>query len=322
MQPSAINYHSCARTRFVAVLWNSKLPLLGNILTKVDTLLIGGGMAATFLKGKGYEVGASMIEYDRVGYVDQLEEKARSLGVKLLLSQDLIIAQRLEAGSAIQMVPATGIPEGWLIGDIGPQAIKEFSQELNRALLEKGEGPFANPRNATAGLLHQLDPRMVAGCPLDVRFYDLLRSEGYEESSHWDMLQHFRRWGLKVNPESKRCSSFEDIRNCYRRLIEKRDELDYEIDGMVIKVDDFELRNKLGTHQRSPRWALAWKFPPREEIRWVEDVIVQIGRTGILTPVALLEPVDVAGVTISRATLHNEAEIHRKDIRKGDIGYE
>jgi len=196
--------------------------------------------------------------------------------------------------------------------------LKKGFQDLNRALLEKGEEPFANPRNATAGLLRQLNPRMVAGRPLDVRFYDVLRSEGYEASSHWNTLQRFGRWGLKVDPQSGRCASFADIRSCYQKLIEKRDELDYEIDGMVIKVDDFKLRNKLGTRQRSPRWALAWKFPPREEISRVENIIVQVGRTGILTPVAFLEPVDVAGVTISRATLHNEAEIHRKDIRKGD----
>jgi len=115
--------------------------------------------------------------------------------------------------------------------------LKKGFQELNRAFLEKGEEPFANPRSATAGLLRQLDPRMVAGRPLDVRFYDVLRSEGYDMTSYWDMLQRFDRWELKVDPQSERCVSFEDTRSCYQRLIEKRDELDYEIDGMVIKKD-------------------------------------------------------------------------------------
>jgi DNA ligase (NAD+) len=196
--------------------------------------------------------------------------------------------------------------------------LKNGFHKLNKELVAKGEEPFANPRNATAGLLRQLNPAMVADRPLEVRFYDILRSEGHDSSSHWDVLQQFGHWGLKVDPESKRCSSFEDVKNNYQALLGKRDELNYEIDGMVVKVDDIKLRNKLGTRQRSPRWALAWKFPPREEISRIKDIMVQVGRTGILTPVALLEPVDVAGVTISRATLHNEAEVHRKDIRKGD----
>jgi len=196
--------------------------------------------------------------------------------------------------------------------------VKKGFHELNKERVEKGEEAFANPRNATAGLLRQLDSRMVAGRPLDVRFYDVLAIEGQELTSHWEMLEQFSKWGLKTDPHNERRSSLAEIKKKYQELLDNRDELEYEIDGLVIKLDALELREKLGTRQRSPRWAIAWKFPPKQEISQIEDIVVQVGRTGKLTPVALLQPVDVGGVTISRATLHNEDEVHRKDIRVGD----
>ncbi len=196
--------------------------------------------------------------------------------------------------------------------------IKKGFHELNKERLEKGEEPFANPRNATAGLLRQLDPKLVAGRPFDVRFYDVLAINGEKMASHWETLKQFAKWGLKTDPYNTRCFSLEDIKRGYRKLLDQRDDLEYEIDGLVIKLDDLELREKLGERQRSPRWAIAWKFPPKQEISRIEDIVVQVGRTGKLTPVALLQPVDVGGVTISRATLHNENEVHRKDIRVGD----
>jgi DNA ligase (NAD+) len=196
--------------------------------------------------------------------------------------------------------------------------VKKGFHGLNKERVAKGEEAFANPRNATAGLLRQLDSRMVARRPLDVRFYDVLTLEEQKISSHWDMLGQFSKWGLKTDPHNKRCSSISEIKDKYQELVDSRDELEYEIDGLVIKLDDLALREKLGTRQRSPRWALAWKFPPKQEISRIEDIVVQVGRTGKLTPVALLQPVDVGGVTISRATLHNEDEVHRKDIRVGD----
>lgn len=196
--------------------------------------------------------------------------------------------------------------------------LKEGFQKLNKERIEKREDPFSNPRNATAGILRQLDPKMVAGRPLDVRFYDVLGIEGQEISSHWEMLNKFGHWGLKTDPHNTWCSSYEDAKKGYQKLLDERDELEYEIDGLVIKLDNLQLRGKLGTRQRSPRWAIAWKFPPKQEVSRIEDIVVQVGRMGILTPVALLEPVDVGGVTISRATLHNEDEVHRKDIRIGD----
>lgn len=196
--------------------------------------------------------------------------------------------------------------------------VKEGFQQLNRERIEQGEEPFANPRNATAGLLRQLDPRMVAGRPLDIRFYDVMRIDGEQPTSHWQMLARLQELGLKTDPHNRRCASIDQIKQTYGEFLEQRDNLEYEIDGLVIKVDDRGLRDRLGTRQRSPRWAIAWKFPPKQEVSRIEDIVVQVGRTGMLTPVALLQPVDLGGVTISRATLHNENEIHRKDVRQGD----
>jgi len=195
---------------------------------------------------------------------------------------------------------------------------KKGFQQTNKERIEKGEEPFANPRNAAAGIMRQLDSKKVADKPLDIFFYDILKIEGSELSSHWEVLKQFSRWGLVTNPHSKRCSDFDEIKAYRDQLSEERDDLDYDIDGIVIKLENYELRRKLGTRQRSPRWALAWKFPPKEEVTVLEEIVVQVGRTGMLTPVALLQPVDVGGVTVSRATLHNEEEVQRKDVRPGD----
>jgi DNA ligase (NAD+) len=196
--------------------------------------------------------------------------------------------------------------------------LKEGFQQLNRERVEKGEEPFANPRNATAGTLRQLDPKATAGHSLDVRFYEVTTVDGSSLTSHQDMLKQFKEWGLKTDPHNTFCSGIDEIQREYQDLLEKREDLPYEVDGLVIKLDDYGLRGGLGTRQRSPRWALAWKFPPKKEATTIVDIIVQVGPTGILTPVALLQPVDVGGVTVSRATLHNEEEVHRRDIRRGD----
>lgn len=191
-------------------------------------------------------------------------------------------------------------------------------QWLNRQRIQRGEEPFANPRNAAAGTVRQLDSRKVADKPLDIFFYDILRVEGQELSSHWEVLYRFEQWGLKTNPLNKRCESVDEIISYREQLAQNRDSLDYEIDGIVVKLDDYSLREQLGTRERSPRWAIAWKFPPKKEITILKDIVVQVGRTGMLTPVALLDPVSVGGVTVSRATLHNEEEVLRKDVRPGD----
>jgi DNA ligase (NAD+) len=191
-------------------------------------------------------------------------------------------------------------------------------QQLNRERLERGEEPFANPRNAAAGIMRQLDPGKVAGKPLDLFFYDILQVQEENIGTHWESLDYLQDRGLKTESHAKKCTSLKDVRAYHQEMSEKRDGLDYEIDGVVLKVDDLKVREKLGVRHRSPRWAMAWKFEPKEEITRLEDIVVQVGRTGILTPVALLQPVDVGGVTVSRATLHNEEEVKRKDVRTGD----
>lgn len=195
---------------------------------------------------------------------------------------------------------------------------KDAFHALNRERIERGEEPFANPRNAAAGTARRLDPREVARYPLDIVCYEILKVDAASFETHWQELQQLAAWGFKTAPHNRRVDSFEDIQEYHERLAAERDDLDYEIDGIVIKLDDVRARARLGTRQRSPRWALAWKFPPREETTRLRDIVVQVGMTGMLTPVAQLEPVDVSGVTVSRATLHNEGEVHRKDVRPGD----
>ncbi|MFW6106912.1 MAG: NAD-dependent DNA ligase LigA, partial [bacterium] len=195
---------------------------------------------------------------------------------------------------------------------------KQAFHDLNRGRVEEGRAPFANPRNAVAGTVRRLDPREVAKLPLDIVFYDILQLEDEPIDTHWAERNQLARWGLKTDRVSRRCGSFEEIRAFHERMANRRDEFSYELDGVVVKADDRTLWPRLGTRHRSPRWALAWKFTPRQEVTRLHDIVVQVGMTGMLTPVALLEPVDVGGVTVSRATLHNEDEVHRKDIRKGD----
>ncbi len=191
-------------------------------------------------------------------------------------------------------------------------------QKLNKTRIENHEEPFANPRNAAAGTVRQLDPKRVASTALDIVFYDILELRDRSFDSDWEMLQQLPKWGLRTDPHNRKCSTLEQIEKYHTDMSRERDRLDYEIDGVVIKLDDYALREKLGMRQRSPRWALAWKFEPKHDITTLKDIVVQVGRTGVLTPVALLEPVNVGGVTVSRATLHNESEIRRKDIRIGD----
>ena len=189
---------------------------------------------------------------------------------------------------------------------------------LNKSLLEQGKEPFANPRNAAAGSLRQLDSRLTASRPLDIFCYDILRAEGLEPVTHSEEFEWLRTWGLRTDPHRKLCDSLDDILEYYEKMVEARDALPYEVDGIVVKVDRKEHQRALGSRTRSPRWAVAYKFEPRKEETFIEDIAVSVGRTGVLTPVALLKPVDVGGVTISRATLHNLAEVHRKDVRKHD----
>jgi DNA ligase (NAD+) len=192
-------------------------------------------------------------------------------------------------------------------------------QQLNAALERQGKPLFANPRNAAAGSIRQLDRRVTAARPLNVVVYDELVIEGGPRlDTHWDVLARLQEWGLRVAPLAKRCDAIEKALTYHRDLESKRDELGYEIDGIVIKVDDLRVREQLGVTARHPRWAMAFKFTAREKETAIKDIVVQVGRTGVLTPVAVLRPVQIGGVTVTRATLHNREEIVRKDLRIGD----
>jgi DNA ligase (NAD+) len=189
---------------------------------------------------------------------------------------------------------------------------------MNEEREKAGEPTFVNPRNCAAGSLRQLDPRITAQRPLSIFFYETGDTPGLELKTHWEKLLMVRELGLRTNPENELVEGVDAIRDKYRRLLGKRHELPYEIDGSVIKVDSEDHRRRLGAVSRTPRWAIAWKFPAEEEATTVEDIFVSVGRTGALTPVAALKPVHVGGVTVSRATLHNEDELRRKDVRVGD----
>jgi len=195
--------------------------------------------------------------------------------------------------------------------------MKRF-QELNRRREKAGEPLFANPRNAAAGSVRQLDSKITARRPLEIYCYGVGEVRGRTFKSHWEILQAFPKWGLRINPHIQRCRSIDDVLQYYHEMNEKRESLPYEIDGIVIKVDRLDLQTRLGEIARSPRWALAFKFQPKQETTKILDIIVQVGRTGALTPVAVMEPVKVGGVEVSRATLHNQDEIDKKDVRIGD----
>lgn len=196
-------------------------------------------------------------------------------------------------------------------------ALKAF-QRLNAQREEEGEQTFANPRNAAAGSLRQLDSRITARRPLSLFCYGPGVVEGHEFRSQSEFLGTIAAWGLPVNPLSTKVTGLRGVLDYYRRIAEMRDTLDYEIDGVVVKVDSFQLQRELGEKSRSPRWAVAFKFPPRQACTVVEDIVPQVGRTGVITPVANLRPVEVSGVVVSRATLHNWDELQKKDIRIGD----
>ncbi len=195
----------------------------------------------------------------------------------------------------------------------------EDFQDLNRRLTERGEESFANPRNAAAGALRQLDSRITATRPLVISCYDLMVSSEELPPSHWESVSALAQWGLPIPSPRRRCDSIEAAISFHQELLESRDQLPFEIDGLVIKVDRYDWQYTLGEKSRSPRWATAFKFPPRKELTRIRQIVVSVGRTGALTPIALLDPVEVGGVTIGRATLHNAEEVVRKDVRPGDM---
>ncbi len=192
-------------------------------------------------------------------------------------------------------------------------------ETLNRKRAANNETLFANPRNAAAGSLRQLDSRITAKRPLDMFCYGVGNAQDLPFETHWDLMISLQQWGLRVNrPHIHICDTPDDVVKSCRLLEETRKDFPYEIDGAVIKVNRLDLQSRLGLKSRSPRWAMAYKFAPSQETTTVLGIHVQVGRTGALTPVAHLEPVALGGVLVSRATLHNQEEIDRKDVRQGD----
>jgi DNA ligase (NAD+) len=191
--------------------------------------------------------------------------------------------------------------------------------KLNRQRAEEGLTLFANPRNAAAGSVRQLDPRITARRPLDIYIYMLGYAEGRATpQSHWETLEYLKSLGFKVNPNNRLIDSIEQVEDFYNTWVEKRESLPYEADGIVVKVNQIELQERLGSIGHEPRWAIAYKFPAIQGNTRLIDIGISVGRTGTLNPYAILEPVSVGGVTIKQAALHNEDDIRRKDIRKGD----
>lgn len=191
-------------------------------------------------------------------------------------------------------------------------------RRINQERETTGEPTFANPRNAAAGSVRQLDPGVTARRNLTMFCYGAAAYEGVEFQTQFDVLCALGDWGFKVNPNVRVCPNVGEAAKYIQEWAGGRDRLNYDIDGVVVKVNSLELQSALGNVARSPRWAIAYKYPARQATTIVKDIIVQVGRTGALTPVAIMEPVEVGGVTVSRATLHNEDEVRRKDVRIGD----
>jgi DNA ligase (NAD+) len=215
-----------------------------------------------------------------------------------------------------------------LMGESAPHLIevrgevimnKDDFARLNREREKRGEPLFANPRNAAAGSIRQLDSKVTRSRPLNLFAYGLGRIDGKVLTTHWDSIQYLKELGFKIAGDADLCKSVGEVEGYYEKILEARNDLPYEIDGIVVKVNEFASQEKMGELSRSPRWAVAWKFPAQQEHTRIRDIIVSVGRTGALTPVALLEPVRVGGVEVSRATLHNEDEVKKKDVRIGDV---
>ncbi|HVS20582.1 MAG TPA: NAD-dependent DNA ligase LigA, partial [Pyrinomonadaceae bacterium] len=195
---------------------------------------------------------------------------------------------------------------------------RKIFERINAEREEAGEPRFANPRNAASGAIRQLDPAMVAKRRLDMFAYDVLSGERKAFATHWEALDWLERAGFRVNKNRALCKSIDEVIDFCNRMEAARDNLGYEIDGVVVKVNSTALQDEFGATGKAPRWAIAYKYPARQATTKVNDIIVQVGRTGALTPVAVLDPVQLGGVTVSRSTLHNEDEIGRLGLRIGD----
>ena len=232
--------------------------------------------------------------------------------VNMRTVRDVPLRLRDEARGAI----APGVETLELRGEV--YMPKKSFEASNAAAEEEGRAPFANPRNAAAGSLRQKDPAVTKMRDLSTFMYAIADDAALEVEGQWELLQWLRKAGFHVNPDVRLCTTAEEVRGFCRECLDRRESLPYEIDGVVVKVNDFARQRAMGFTARAPRWAIAFKFPPEEKTTLLRDITVQVGRTGALTPVAELTPVVVAGSTVARATLHNLDEVHRKDVRVGD----
>jgi DNA ligase (NAD+) len=309
------------------------LEAFGTVLHSLPMLSLDNAFSAEEVRDFDTRIRRQLGQSDRIDYV--AEPKIDGLAVELVYVDGLFvqgstrgngvrgedITQNLRTIKTIPLrliaVAHNPLPQRLEVRGEVYMTKRDF-QRLNARREEEGEPTFANPRNASAGALRQLDPRITAGRPLAMFCYGVGGVEGITFQTHWDVLQSLARWGFSINPHSERCQGIEAALAYYERLSQQREELPYEIDGVVIKVNALALQEALGTRSRSPRWALAYKFEAKQAVTRVKKIAVQVGRTGALTPVALLEPVQVAGVEVSRASLHNPDEVARKDVRAGD----
>jgi DNA ligase (NAD+) len=231
--------------------------------------------------------------------------------------EDVTVNLRTIRSLPLQLHAQSGLPDHLVVRGEVYMRLDDF-QALNRRMTERGDDAFANPRNAASGSLRQLDSTITATRPLVVTCYEIMALSRPVPPTHWDELETLAQWGLPAPVLRRLCASIDEVMAFHHETESMRDQLPYEIDGVVVKVNRRDWQGRLGMKSRSPRWAIAYKFRPRKEITIVQDIVVSVGRTGTLTPVALLKPVEVGGVTISRATLHNADEVARKDIRIGD----
>lgn len=312
---------------------NSPLDSFGTILHSVPMLSLANAMnqeeLEAFYQRVAKGLGSSFQNVEFIG-----EPKLDGLGVEVVYENGQFlhgstrgdgytgedISQNLKT---IRSLPLTlryeDIPPPKLLEIRGEVFIsKSDFKRLNQNREINEESLFANPRNAAAGSLRQLDPKLTAQRPLSVYFYEVGVIDGHSFNHHMDFLQTLKKWGLPTNPLVKTCSSQDDLVAYHKSLESKRDSIPYEIDGTVFKINQYALREQLGSRSRSPRWAIAGKFQAQQATTIIRDIDIQVGRTGALTPVAKCEPVFVGGVTVTNATLHNQDEIDRKDIRIGD----
>ena len=231
--------------------------------------------------------------------------------------EDVTVNLRTIRSLPLQLQSQSGFPDHLVVRGEVYMRLDDF-QTLNRRITERGGDAFANPRNAASGSLRQLDSTITATRPLVVTCYEIMAVSLPVPPTHWEELEILAQWGLPVPTHRRLCPSIEGVMAFHLETESIRDTLPFEIDGVVVKVNRRDWQSRLGMKSRSPRWAIAYKFTPRKEITVVQDIVISVGRTGTLTPVALLKPVEVGGVTISRATMHNADEVARKDIRMGD----